>query len=359
MGSELVVHLKVPVEVNRIVATAALIFSRWLPLEPQQSLHRSEDGLNAYLWFDITTTWWASRDKVEDLSRTRNVLAHFVNIDVVIKDVSDELSAYIHNRDYAKLPSDEDKSLQGQFDSLGRCVLRIALETYNRLVGFARSHKGQYWLNEYAIDLDRTHSYLSRFEAKVRFPNGDQRRFTPCYDRITVTMISEERFITREDWTETQDFVRGNSKTPLVGTLLAGSEELAGLAQYRVAITEAVTALEVALSRFARNPLIDNLQEAATVKRIGVDNIERQVDHMGLTGSVGYLLPLLFPSEILSDDVLAAVRDTIQIRQNIVHSGTREVAPDKVRVMLRSVRELCLILERYTKHDRAGFTPPT
>lgn len=355
MASELIVKLKVPIAVSSIVPTAALIFSKWLPLKPDDALQRSIDGLTAYVWFDITTTWWADQMKEEDLPRQINVCTHFVNVDVVIKSVADDLAAYIRARDYRELPAPANKALQDRFDDLGRSVVRLTLETYNRMVGFVRSSKGQYWLNEYEIDLDRTRSYLTHFEAKVVFPDGEKSRFLPCIDHMNVRMIAKERYIDRADWRNVQAFVAANSKTPLVGTLLAGSEELAGSGQSRVAITESITALEVALSQFAERPVVEKVQGEETRQRMGLDAIKHQVEHMGLTGSVSYLLPLLFPAAILPANVLAGARDAIQARQNIVHRGARGVARDKLETMMRSVTQLCRILEAHTDVD---WRPP-
>jgi len=70
---------------------------------------------------------------------------------------------------------------------------------------------------------------------------------------------------------------------------------------------------------------------------------------MGLTGSVSYLLPLLFPAKILSAEMLRSAREAIQQRQNVVHGGAREVHPDELQRFLRSLREFCDILGQCTK----------
>src|SRR5436190_2715391 len=120
MALELVVKLRVPIAVSSIVPTAALIFSKWLPLKRDEALQRRDDGLTAYIWFDITTTWWGHQMKEEDLPKHINVCAHFVNIDVVITGVADELAAYIRDRDYKELPAPQNKALQDRFDELGK-----------------------------------------------------------------------------------------------------------------------------------------------------------------------------------------------------------------------------------------------
>jgi hypothetical protein len=130
--------------------------------------------------------------------------------------------------------------------------------------------------------------------------------------------------------------------------LLAGAEELAANGHTRSALTEAITGLEVALSRFASKPKSQELLGANLAARMGVESIKQQVERMGLTGSVGYLLPLLFPDQILNADVLAGVREAIQERQNVVHSGAREVNPKRLEMFLRHIIQLCTTLKKYT-----------
>lgn len=348
MSSDLLVRMKVPIATAQIVPTAALIFSRWLPLHPSDALVLKRDDIDLRLWFTIESTWWASELKVEDLPKSINVLAHFVYADVTIHGVSDKLRSYIFQRDYSKLPAAEDKALQDELDKLGQRVLDLTLSAYNGLVRFVRARKGQYWLNEYAIDLNQTRNFLTQFEAKVQVEGNRWHRFNPCYDSFTVRSVSQHRYLTPDDWKEAQSFIQSGSRAPLIGSLLAGAEELAGNGHTRSALTEAITGLEVALSRFATKPKAQDLLGADLAARMGVESMKQQVERMGLTGSVSYLLPLLFPETILAADVLAGVREAIQERQNVVHSGAREVNPKRLEMFLRHIIQLCTTLEKYT-----------
>ena len=54
-----------------------------------------------------------------------------------------------------------------------------------------------------------------------------------------------------------------------------------------------------------------------------MDRLDKQIEHMGLSGTVSYLLPLLLPDSVLAADVLSGCRDALTARQNIVHNGQR------------------------------------
>ena len=52
----LLVELKVPIETEPLIGAPALSFSRWLPLEGEDVIRVSEDGVELKLWFDIKTS---------------------------------------------------------------------------------------------------------------------------------------------------------------------------------------------------------------------------------------------------------------------------------------------------------------
>jgi hypothetical protein len=139
-----------------------------------------------------------------------------------------------------------------------------------------------------------------------------------------------------------------SSRPRLVGTLLAGAEQLAGEGHTRSALTEAVTALEVALFEFARNPAVSLLAPGYSTERVGLESLHSHVDHLGLTASLHYLLPLVVPEELLSSEVLKNARKAVAARQTVVHGGQRTIAPTALREFLGAIREVCAALEGLT-----------
>ena len=138
--------------------------------------------------------------------------------------------------------------------------------------------------------------------------------------------------------------MRSRSRPNLVRQLLAGAEAFADQGHGRAAITEAVTALELAINNFAGDSGNDEFGLELR-DRMDVTSFRKQVEHMGLTGSVRYLLPVVLPEEKVPTELLRKVQRAVDIRGDVVHGGQKEVNRDELETALASIRELCLSLE--------------
>jgi hypothetical protein len=157
--------------------------------------------------------------------------------------------------------------------------------------------------------------------------NGPWFRFGPSsIISMTVEFVSKERFIRRDEWDEIRAFVCGVSRTPLVRTLLAGAEALEADGQRRSALTEAITALEVALYEFARHPNAERAFGPLLAERISASSLLHQVKHMGLTGSVSYLLPVILTEADLPKGVVQGSASTAQ-RQALCITASAMLMP--------------------------------
>lgn len=120
---DLFVHLEIPISTTPLVGAEAIAFARWLPIGDGQAINVERDNIALKLWFDITSTWWASQDKEEDLTKRINVLAHRVFADTVVHDVPDDLLHYMAERDFARPPTQDEESLQQRYDEVAeRCL---------------------------------------------------------------------------------------------------------------------------------------------------------------------------------------------------------------------------------------------
>lgn len=348
----LYVSLKVPILYEPLIGTPSLTFSRWLPIGKEQGICIADGNTKLTLWFDLKATWWASQPTEEDLKKHQNVLAHYVNADFEVSGLSDALREYIQQRDFSKFPTDEEKPFQDAYESLGKRLLYLLLTRVNRLVSYARAKKGQYWLVEYDLDEGCMHSLFNKFEARGRFDNDSLFCFQPAVgDCVTFVMQSDEKYVTEEEWPIVKDFVETDSKPPLVGELLAGAEQLAGNGHRRSALTEAVTALEIALYSFSRSAKADIGFGHIVAERLASKALAGQVKRLGLSNSFNYFLPLIFTDEILPLDVLKGCQQAIQQRQNVVHNGQRDVDEKTLHKALSCIRQCCDILNKLESDD--------
>jgi hypothetical protein len=98
----------------------------------------------------------------------------------------------------------------------------------NRLIAFARSEKGQYWINERSTDVHHTHSEFVRYKAGISVDGSDWMRLNaPGMGVFRCSPPAIERCITEDDWRRMGEFMRGNRRPHLVWQLLAGAEEFA------------------------------------------------------------------------------------------------------------------------------------
>jgi hypothetical protein len=345
---EIHVRMQIPVAVEHCVPVPNLIFTRWLPIAEQDSIECRKGRVRIRLWFDDTVAGRAVQESIDDLHKWNNPGAHFVWADAWVEDVPAELAEYIYSREYRESPYGTNPALEENFRGVGNEIAEATIHAYNLLISHVRSFKGQYWLNEYEYDSDRSRATLQYFSAKTINSKQEWIPFLPGSDVINVELMDDNRFITQADWEIIKEGVLSGRKPSLVGILLSGAEELMARGQSRSAITEAVTALEVALYKFASSPNAERLANSGSEFRRDLSGIKPRIDRLGLTTSVAYLLPILLPSDILPDDVLKDVGDAISARQNVVHNGQRQVALNDLARYMKGIRSICETLQSFS-----------
>lgn len=235
--------------------------------------------------------------------------------------------------------------LAEQYEAHGKEVLLVLFATLNRFVEFLRAEKGQFWIAPYRINLGMISSTATEFRAKAQVSGGAWFRWQPSQQIKLLTALPGDaeimRYLKAEDWPLAQRFVDSKARPNLARQLLASSELLAAVGHERAALTEAIAALEVAVSSFARSPRAHEVLPEVLRKRTGIESLKKLVEHLGLTATVHYLLPVIFPEERLSTSVLKTCREAIAARQSVVHAGQRQIDKSKLKEFLAALRIAC------------------
>lgn len=315
-----------------------LNFHRWLPAGEAQALVRQTPEYRARRWFDRSCLGHIALDDDDDLSRYINVRVGKVFVDVLIEDLADELAVFVRDeRDaprgihHGATPGQpEYQPLNDAYLRLGVVVSEAALTTYNRFVAYARNQKGQYWLPERPIDHNRISSMNVEFNAKAHTEHYDWVRWCPPNSDVIVLRVHGEKlFISEDEWDDAQRFVSENSRPSLVFELLANAELLIDEGYRRSAVMDAVAAFEQAVVMFSQSPLLDGLMPVQSLGRVDIKNLKTQVEHIGFSATVRYLLPILFPEEVLPTRLLNRCQEAIDVRNTIAHRGQRDVREEK------------------------------
>jgi hypothetical protein len=359
MSKDLLIRLNVPVPTQAIAPHPGLIFNRWLPIKEGDALLFSEDAFELTIWFDMTCIDEGFRGLFteDELYKWANVTVSNVFMDVTAKDIPDDLADFIFatadRRDISKA------ELNDNFQELNARIIKLAIKYLNRITAYFRNEKGQYWLEDYRYLYDtyllnarnKTPFHIA-FKATVKAEVGEPEwvKWNPPYtDVLMVPGGPESVYVKREEWSEVYDFVSTSRRPTLILELLASSENLANNGYRRSAIIEAVTALEIAINSFSKSPRWDAITSPNTARRIDTGSFASQVDHLGFSGTLRYLIPLLFSESILPSDLLNKCQDAVAIRHDVVHRGQRKIDKLKLLSMVNAIRQTCSILKQFTE----------
>ena len=307
-------------------------FDRWAPIETADCLSANRLGTLVSMTFRLEDLSNVSREEVD---RIMNVGLRRVHL-----HIQEEV-----NNDIASLIRATTKGGEGQYKELGNKLQDAAIWTLNRMIGFARAFKGQYWIELVRPDRDNPSQFFLRHGAKSTL-DGVPVQFDP--DRrvvhAVVTMPSQTSMITRSDWDEMKKFVAGNSRPPLAGSLIADARASATAGNLRSAVVEAATALEVALNSFARYASPRLLKRIAP--ELETKSVKALVDKLGFRGSFALAIPMLLVEEEFPRTTLSRCRTLIDLRNNVVHQGMRELQEKQVVQSIAAADQACGHLER-------------
>jgi hypothetical protein len=324
-----------------------------MPLNEDEFIVVQEEGATLRIWFDRSCWGRVGRAGGDTISNYLNVLVDKVFADVTLRDLPEDLIDYIKLT--ASEPQPPEGPYQQKYRELGQKVYLLTLTYLNRLISYARSIKGQYWLQEYPLSkVEGLHDVNVAFKARVLIDSewirwySDVRSLTNgraggCYDI--------DRFIDKDSWPQVKEFVTSKRRTSLVWELIAGAEWLAGIGHRRSALTEAITALEVAVSEFSTQPKAQEVFGSLISERMNVTSLKSWIEHTGLSGTIHYLFPVIFSEEMLPTEVLRDCQEAILQRQNVVHNAQRDVQEDRLSAYLEAIRKMCRLLEVYQRHS--------
>lgn len=354
MPTNILIRLEIPFTLQ----TQLLVFHRWLPSDESEALVWNQDKVNVRLWLDRKCSMLAESDLAE-IGEYVNIPLIRIYTDVEIQGMDDQLAEYIYElekqptSDAIKNLDEQNTKLAESYLQIGQHVLHSALSAHNRLSTYVRIVKGQYWLEEYALDFDRMASDFASFRAKARIGNREWVKWRPTSTCIAhghpVTSEDLERYITKSDWQQAQEFLNSQTRPNLVLELLANAETLENSGYRRSALIEVVAALEVATARFIKAPKWEAIMNTELTNRLDKAKLQYDYENLGFSKTIRYFIPLLISEELLPRELLKQCQRAIEIRGNVVHQGQRDVGEEVVLPQLKAVRKTCAILSRFTE----------
>ncbi len=336
-----------------------LYFNQWIPTK-EHSILMKEEEYTLKIWADKDCTSSILHKTDEEISKWSNISVYKLKVEVIIENIDQELATFIYNersrgrQEYVEpaLEKHEYDKLSEEFRSLSLNVLRLVYKTCNKIIAFARNNKGQYELEQLTFNENLLHSLYVQIKAKCKIDEGEWFWWNPnVIDSLTIN-IGTAGYIKENDWKDIKTFVAGNRSINLANELLSNSMSLLFKFEHRrSAVIEAATALEITLAKFSQAPDLSKIDCTTDGNRIDLENIKNQVQHLGFSASMRYLIPILFKEDVLSTELLNKVFKAIQSRNNIVHKGQRDISVDKAEEHISSLKKCSEILMEYTVNE--------
>ena len=338
--NSLLIRYKIKIPVHHVIGNPGLTFTHWFPKGKDITILRKNKLVK--IWFNEDCL--ANAIEALEYKNVVNVVLEYLMVDITVSDVNSELMKYFRVNCNA-IPHEE---MQLMTQELAIDIYITCCQCVNRLITYAKINLGQHWLELLPTENNRIQEFNILYNAKVTMDlTGEDGwiSWNPVVPGvITIISPNEDTYIKESGWGRLVSFVTNDEKPSFVLELLSRSKNLNSFGYHANAIVDAITALELAINKFSKSPDIHLFEQIKCHSRISYSNFSTYCQRLGFTGTVQYLLPLLFTDHQLPETTYKNVLDAINMRQNVIHNGAKKLDREKNRLWIIHVEKLVTLL---------------
>jgi hypothetical protein len=153
-------------------------FTRWLP-SPDDAIEVTDGDMTIRSWIDRTCLQFGNDNRSdEEIARSVNMHCDSIQLLVTIEqleaDLADFIVQFAPEQDFTPehIAATYDPEMVLRHTAFGERVYAACIKYVNRLIGYLRAVKGQYWVDRYEIDTEDLYSELTWARASVRVRGG-------------------------------------------------------------------------------------------------------------------------------------------------------------------------------------------
>jgi hypothetical protein len=316
-------------------------FWGWLPLEKEDEVFvNDESNLSLIVQFTQDGVLFPPGEAPQ-LNQEKNYSFRIIKAIVNVENVPEEMIRGIHN-------NTNDVGAVNSQKEFAKQILDFLASRINRIIEYARYHKGQYWISDIKSDPMNPGNAYREYKSQMKIGEQDWSPWNPYANEYVIILkeLDQNRCLHRNDWPKLKEYVTGSAKPPFIRHILANAEWHADQGHLRVALTEGVAALESAIDDlFQQSSIGKKWINSLKSGRLKLESLHKVVEKFGLRGTLEVLFPIIFLEDKLPTKLLNSCIDAVNLRQNVVHNKARSLDKNKVQLYLDAIRKICDFLE--------------
>jgi hypothetical protein len=327
-----------------------LLFDGFLPETKDQGVHMSlADGRYT------ATLYMPNRrdqlDHVADVPKNEAELEKYtglrcsgLTLKVEDTQVDGDVLASIHK---------EEKT--AQTENYGIELFEMVARIHTRVVDYFHNVKKQTWIEplfpelrgypkkvELTKDNSSAQMFLNKWDACWLDSNGQWRRLVVGEQRSRMKVYIRKG-VNQESWLQLGKFVEQNKRAPILHVVIANSLQHLNEKNDRLAVIEAVIALESAIRQLLAKVIV----RLPGVPPIDEKELDRLIEKAGLRLSTQVFFRLIQTRAELSEDDVSLVIEAIEVRNSIIHNSTLKIDSQKTWKYVNAIRRICERLESW------------
>lgn len=234
-------------------------------------------------------------------------------------------------------------------EAFAREIYEVVLEVHNGLVSYFRNIANEYWLKPLDPDPPNFRQFVRHRWGLSWLDSADEWQRFP-FTRTSTGLLTARMLewgVDRDRWREVGPFIERGARAAMRDVLISNSLEHLSERNGRLAVVEAVIALESAVKVLLPEIVLRRLRleeiEGMRLHQL-LDSLVRKAGLWPVT-EVG--VELIWTEAGLTREDIDTVRDAVNVRHQVIHDPRREVDISDAHEYVSGVRRLIDALERW------------
>ena len=326
-----------------------LTFKGFLPETKADSLHfyLQERKYHVILYLSDREKQLSMLDDIpedpKEIERIITLYCKGLTMEIEVADVDPEIIEALE----ASQPTEKT-------EYFGREIFNLVIEIHSMIVSYFRNIMKQYWIEFLTLNPDNYQSFLDEWNTVWLGSNSKWQRFFVVRKQVlSFTSYIHKNGVDRDTWGQISTFIEKGGRAPMRDVLIANSHQHLSQNNGRLAVVEAVTALESFIKQFLSKVIL-RLPGAPQIEEKQLDRLIQKTG-LRLVTEVG-LKMIMASADLRSEDIKIAAK-AVEARNEILHGPRKGLEISLAQEYISAIERVIEKLESWTTKKKSGRPP--